>query len=474
MPTTNGHPNTSLPRWMRATPCAALLCALGAVLLGGPITPAAPAAAQGSTDLPCGVKVTRTVSPLQIHTDETVHVKITATGGDSGACGGSSRPADVFFVVDNTETMFNPQLGLIGPTRDALTDFVNQMDFKTSKAGLITYAAEESVKSNLSSDRDRLLQAIRAMRNENENDVRGLAAALRTATQKLDNDGTPGSEKMIVTIIAGPDVGNNLVNLPTVTQAARNAGVRFAFLLWFEERPGGGRYESRYTHYVEAASECPETDTQCPPWNAGRRWAWPVATSNVPAYSWDESIKATMTMLIGRLLRPISITGIEFQELMNSGADLLQASAAPPPTGGTLRDVRWQFNNIPATGLSIEYDARMVFTDATYPVTDRTQVDVSYSDGRPGTQSLPNPQVTVLGAPTPTVTTNTPTPTRTTVAPTPTPTATRTATASPGTPVPTTLAATATRPPIVDTPSPTTDPRVRVFVPVTLKGESWR
>jgi hypothetical protein len=471
MPTTTSH-----SRWSRATACAALLlCALAAAP-GGPIGPATPAAGQETPDLPCGVKVARTVTPLQIHTDETVHVKITATGGDSGACGGSSRPVDIFFVVDNTETMFDPQLGLIGPTRDALTEFVNQMDLRTSQAGLITYAAEESVKSNLSSDRDRLLQAIRAMRKENENDVRGLASALRTATQKLDNDGTVGNEKMIVTIIAGPDVGNALVNLPTVTQAARNAGVKFAFLLWFEERPGGGRYESRFTHYVEAASECPETDTQCPPWNAGRRWAWPVATSNVPAYTWDESIKATMTMLIGRLLRPISITGIEFQELMNSGADFLQASSSPPPTGGTLRDVRWQFNSIPAGGLTIEYDARMVFTDATYPVTDRTQVNVSYSDGRPGTQGLANPQVTVLGAPTPTVTTNAPTPTRTTVAPTPSPTATRTATASPETPppLPTTPVATTTRPPIVDTPSPTADPRSRVFVPVTLKGESWR
>ncbi len=457
----------------RAAACAMLLGLAGAAAVAGP---AAPAAGQEQPALPCGVEVDRTVSPLQIHTDETVHVKLTATGGDSGDCGGTSRAADVFFVVDNTETMFNPQFGLIDPTRDALIDFVNQMDFRTSKAGLITFALEESVKVNLSSDRERLLQSIHTMRKEQENDVRGLSAALRTATQKLDNDGTPGNQKMIITIIAGSTADTNaFVNLPTALNAARLAGVNFTMLMWFEDRVGGTRYGGIYRDLVLAASPCETTDTQCPNWNpGGRRWAWPIAKKDEAIYPWDDSIQATMTMLIGRLLRPISITGIEFQELIHSGADFLRASASPPPNAGTLRDVRWQAANIPAGGITIDYDARMVFSDQTYPVTDWTAVSVTTSDGKTVQRLLPNPDVTVLGAVTPTPTERVPTATRT-------PTATATATpATPGTPTPVTptpdtpTATASPATPAADTPSPTAEPGSRVFVPVVLKDERWR
>jgi len=436
--------------WSRVGRAATLATAFALVGLGA--RPGPPVSAQTEQPLPCGITYDRTVAPRQVYAEETVHVKITLSGGNAEPCAGTQRHVNLFFVVDNSVPMF--EYDLIQPTREAMIDFANQMS-SSSKAGLITYAADYSIKAPLNSERSRLLTSIRTMRNENENDVRGLSGALRKATELLDNDGTPGYERMVVTIIAGPDVDRQLVDLPTVTQAAINAGVKFAFLLFFEDRPGGrARFEARYEHYVGAASPCAPTDAACINWATyGRRWAWPVAVEDVGTYAWDESIKAVLANLATRLLRPLRINGVGFREEMNSGATFLANSASPPPSGGDARAPEWVFTGaIPAGGITIEYDARMVIPGETYPVTDQTYFNVTYSDGSPGFRNLPNPEVTVLDpseiTPTPSATGAPPadTPTRTATPDEPTPTA------SPRPPSPTPTE------PAPDTPTPTVGP----------------
>lgn len=437
-----------------------LLAGAALVAVAGLLGAAPPAAGQGDEPLPCGVGYDRTVSPGQVAAEDSVRVKITVTGGD---CAADGKGADVFFIVDATPTMFENRL--IQPTKEALRDFVSQMNFANSSAGLISFAAEETVKSNLSRDRVRLLTAIQQIPPEQEDDVRGLSSALRVATQKLDNDGTPGNEKMVIVVIAGPDIGNQLVDLPSVTNAAKLAGVKFAFLMWFENRAGRARYEARYSNYVEAATFCADNDTQCPNWTLGRRWAWPVALEDSAAYSWDERIGPTMDLLAERLLRPLAITSVEIREVMHSGADFLQASAQPPPTGGNLREPLWSFPAIPAGGITIEYDARMIFGGETYPPTTRTELAVGYSDGQVGQRNLPNPPVVVIepmGTPTPTIS-----PSRT---PSPSPSDT------PVAPSPTATQVEATPTPITPTPAvPTEDPGgARLYLPAALQGwDGW-
>lgn len=377
-----------------------------------------PAAAQG--ELPCGMTASRTVAPTQVLQGERVQVRIEV----NGTCAGGSKGIDTFFVVDRSVTMFDKRY--LDDTKAALTRFVNAMDFDKSKGGLITFASSENVGSNLTGDRDALLQAIRTIRLSQETDVRGLQGAFRTATQKLDNDGAPGNERVIIIVVAGPDVNQALLNMPTVTQAARNAGVKVVFLMF---------PDSRYLHYVEAASDC--TGSYCGLWTsrAGNlsKWAWVVDKIGT-ANDIDERFK----ILIDVLLRAPTLTGLSVDDSLFAGVTFVPGSASPPPSrvlGSS--DLVWDMTAVPPGGLVITYD---VTADdlGRYRTAVVTRLEVTLSDNTRTTLALPNPEIEALDPSliTPTVTI-TPQPTATEPA-TPTPEVTEPPTPAPtASPVPT-------------------------------------
>lgn len=411
---------------------AVLAVMIGAGLLAPLGTEVPGLSAQAPPCGPCPCTFDRTVQPQEVLVNEKVHVTIDLDCDCPGQ--GATKGIDVFFVVDRTNLMFDTRY--IDPTQQAITAFVNKMDFAKGAAGLITYAVRESVRSNLTKDRQLILQAVNTIRRSEESDVRGLSTAFRTATTKLDNDGTPGNEKVIMIFVAGQDVDGRLVNMPTVTQAARNAGVMVVFFMF---------PNARFSHYVEASTVC--TNPICPNWSGlGRHWAWGVDKNNV------QSIVGTQ--LAGVLLREPELSVLEIYEAMNSGAGFDLGSAAPLPSRPQVPpyvDIYWDYAapSIPASGAHIEYDAEMVYADVTYPVTDISRGRVLLSDGQECFIDLPNPPVTVRGAMTPTPT----------VAVTSTPTASPTATQSavPDTPTPT----------ATTTPDP--GDRFEIFLPVTAK-----
>jgi len=377
--------------------------------------------ASPSQDLPCGVTYDRTVLPPEIVVSSTVHVHIQV----DGSCEGGSRGINIFFVVDRSVTMFED--GFIDPTKSALKNFVNSMDFTKSTAGLITYADKKQVNKPLTSDRDAMLVAIDRIRLSEENDVRSLPAAFRDATQLIDRDGIEGNDKIVLIIAAGPDKDNALVNMPTVTQAARNAGVKVVFLMF---------PDSRYLHYVEAASDC--TGTFCGLWGSRSgqlsKWAWGVDSG---------SIDSRLQMLVPLLLRGLELTRIEVEDFVHSGAEVLPSSVQPLPTnfagGPAYRDMIWDFNPVPPGGVRIDYDARMIFEDETYPVAELSELALWYSDGTAPRMPLPNPDIIVRSEITPTPTSPRPS----------------------ATPSPTAAVATAT---------PQGPTEWRVYLPVNLEG----
>ena len=386
-------------------PAAACLAAAIVVLLVTGRSASVGAAPPAQEELPCDVTYDRTVAPGTIAVNESVHVRITV----NGTCPQGSRGLDVFFVVDRSVTMFDKSY--MNPTKDALQNFVNAMDFTKSMAGLITYAANEQVNQPLTTNRDSVLQAIDRIRLNEENDVRALPDAFRTATQLLDRDGIQGNDKIILIVAAGPDVDGALVNMPTVTQAARNAGVKVIFLMF---------PDSRYLHYVEASSDC--TGSHCQSWSSRAgvivKWAWGVDAN---------TIDSILSGLVPILARSLGITSVAVEDYLHSGAVLVPGSVQPPQSAGSDRVLIWSRTDIPAGGMVLEYDARMIYEDETYPVTDVTELAITYSDGSPAyRRDLPNPDITVLSE-LPTNTPGTPDPTDT---PPPDPTDTPTATAT--------------------------------------------
>ena len=65
---------------------------------------------------------------------------------------------DLMFVVDRSIRMRSDRY--FEPTRVALGNFVVAMNMETSSAGLITYARNDSISRNLTSDRDDLIRVI--------------------------------------------------------------------------------------------------------------------------------------------------------------------------------------------------------------------------------------------------------------------------------------------------------------------------
>jgi len=335
----------------------------------------------------CNPTFDRTVAPLSLYPGQDVRVGIDF---DTACKTLETMKVDVMFVVDRSITM--SEKDYLASTKLALGDFVLSMNMETSRAGLITYARTDSISRNLTNDRDDLIRAINMIRLVEENDVRGLNGALRTAAEKLGRS-EPGTERWVVIVVAGPESSQPLVNLPTVTQAARNAGIRHLFMMF---------PDARFQHFVDSASEC---HAGCPSWRGPRagdpvvmRYAWGVDADGT------DGIRSVMTSVIERVLHPVTVTAIEFWESFEIDVDFDPTSAVPAASAvdpGEM-DAYWRYSDMPLGGRRIEYSAAMNRRGATYPVTRRTQVQVDYSDGFRYTHDLPNPDVTVLDAEPPT------------------------------------------------------------------------
>jgi hypothetical protein len=352
---------------------------------------------------PCDLSAQRDVSPLRIYAGEEVTV---TTRIEADCSPRKGRGVDIMFVVDRSITVHEQKL--LDPIKDGLSAFVLAMDFEGSSAGLITYASRDQVVTNLTHDQARVLNGIRTIRLAEENDIRGVDGAFRKAVGKLDNDGDPANEKIVLITVAGQDQSQQLVSMPTVTNSARNAGVKVIFLLF----PG-----ARYRHLVEAASDC---DANCPMYGLTGgpqgKWAWYVDDTD-----YEDRLKA----LADRLLRARMLDKVEHEEYLHSGAVLVPGSLSPPAGQAGLR-LLWSLDTIPDTGITLTYRARMIYPDETYPVADSVVLEALDDLGARYPVPLANPDVEVLNpASRPTeVPTATLTPTATAAPATPTPTAT--------------------------------------------------
>ncbi|MFN2250990.1 MAG: vWA domain-containing protein [Anaerolineae bacterium] len=389
---------------MRVLAVAAVVTLVGVIVAGGPMVVAA-------QEMPCNVQADRTVSPVDLAVGETAHVEVTVTG----ECENESKGIDIFFVVDRTPTMFNNSYRprFIDALQDGLKSFVNAMDFSKSKAGVLSYASNYQINRNLTDDQDAIIRAINAIRMTEETEVRGLPAAFRKATELIDNDGDPDNQKIIMIFAAGPDQNNDLVNMDTVTQAARNAGVTVVFFQFSTREVG-----SIYTHFVKAASDCDSQDQNvCVGYRFSAsgpveyKYAWAVTTLQNPAPH-DRDIRSKLTDFAEHFLFGVEITQVDVREIFDWRVSFVEGSAVPPPTNPSSPpywSADWEFpGSMPAGGIKVEYDVTVTEV-GTYYVSDSSQAVVAFTDGRTyAPLDLPNPLLHVSDAAT---VTPTPTPT---------------------------------------------------------------
>lgn len=354
-----------------------------AALAAGMLAPLAVAPAsraqEGGPPPPCAFQAAREVGPLSVFAGDTTAVTVTV---DPGCRSYEEHGVDLFFVVDRSETMGRDQY--FEPARNGLRDFIAQLNTATTAAGIITFAQDDSVLRNLSRDREDLLRAVDGIRLTQETEVRGLLGAVRTATQKLDNDGTPGNDKVVIILVAGSEANEALVTMPTVTQAARNIGVKFVFLMF---------PDARFTHFVASASEC---YAGCPSWRGPRagdpitmKWAWGVEREGT------NGVRAILGQLATRLLRPATVTEVELWEGLGDDVTMDPGSAVPPPTRtDPPLDYYWTMTNLVSARQVVGFRARMGAV-GTYPVSLRSELRVQYSDGFRQTLQLDNPDVLV-------------------------------------------------------------------------------
>jgi|GEM_PF-4667949 hypothetical protein len=384
-------------------------------------------------EIPCNVQADRTVEPTVANVGDKVQVDITVTG----ECDNESKGIDIFFVVDRTPTMFDQSYRprFIDALQEGLKGFVNAMDFSKSQAGVMSYAARSQVNRNLTDDQDAIIKAIDQIRMTEESDVRGLQAAFRTAVGKLDNDGDPDNQKVVMIFAAGPDTNNDLVNMPTVTQAARNAGVTVVFFQ-FSTREAG----SIYTHFIKASSDCDPKDRKvCVPYRftAGGpveyKYAWSVTAVSSPTPG-DHDVRTKLRDFSDFLLFGVEILQVDIHEYFNGSVTFEPNSALPPPSSPSSPpywEANWEFYGMPPDGVTVQYLVT-VNDVGSYAVTDASQAVVKFTDGREFPIDLPNPTIEVREAP---QDTPTPTATATVVEPTDTP-----ETPTPDTPTPTSTA----------------------------------
>lgn len=414
------------------------LCALSllVLLLGLDGAAADTAQAQDEPEMPCELVVTRSVDPLTLYAGDETSAEIVV---EPGCKSYENHGIDIMFVIDRTVRM--RQEGYLEVTRQALSDFVIQMNFNTSSAGLMTFASTKQVSRNLTRDQEELLRAIDSIRPVDDSNVRGMLEAVRDATGKLDNDGTEGNEKIVLVAVAGQEGFDRLVTLPTITQAARNAGVKFVFLMF---------PDARFGHFVDAASDC---HAGCPTWQGQRagdpprmKWAWGVDKEG------GSSVQAVMNMLGQRLLRPVRIANLEVWEGFGSQVTFLESSASPPPTRTSFpQDAFWEMTDLVEAPQTIRYNVT-ADEPGRYPITDRTELTVQFSDGLQRRFDLENPEIEVLDP----STRPTEPPTET---PIPEPTETPTPTEEP-----------TVEPTAEPTAEPTEEPdEIRIYLPTALK-----
>lgn len=344
----------------------------------------------------CRATADKTAQPGQVARGDSVEVRLTLRGG----CGARSAaaPLDILLVLDRSGSMAGEPLRLL---RDAAASFIADVDFATSRVGVVSFNEAATLDAPLSAQPGPPRDAVRALQAAGNTLIH---TGLARARQELQQRGRPDARKVVVLFSDG------IEDRDDATRTRQEAdGLKRTFdVELFTIATGGASALLRA-----------------------------VATDDAHAFVAEEArfLYTIFEAIAGRVTTATLFRTVTVTDVLPPDMRLVPGSAVPPavvqasPGGGAT--LVWTVADVPITGLGLRYRVEPLECGASPTNVSAAAVFVD-GYGAAGRLEFPVPTVTVAcGPPTATASataTTAPTATRT---PTPAPTATATPTRVP-------------------------------------------
>lgn len=334
-----------------------------------------PSASPTPSDLACVIRGDRTAGPSDVVLGATTGVTLSL----SADCPNSSRVlgADIVLIIDRSSSMKGAKLtAAVGAARG----FVELLDLRYHRVGLVSFSGEATLDLPLSSDAGPMVDALNRLAAGGETDI---AASIITARRHLEAQGRAEALPVMVLLTDGQVGAASDPRLPA--REARSWGILFYTI-------GLGSDVARDL-LVDIAGD------------ASRAFLAPAVSELFPIYR--QILRQVLSSLAGSLI---------LTEPMVPGLDPLPGSSRPPALESD-ETLQWSRTLLPRTGITLGYQLLAVQAGCR-PLSDRSRAEYTDADGVRRSFAFPVPTVCVV----------TPSPTP---SPSPTATPTRTPTASP-------------------------------------------
>lgn len=334
-----------------------------------------PSASPTPSDLACVIRGNRAAAPVEVVLGATTSVTLSL----SADCPNSSRVlgADIVLIIDRSSSMKGAKLSA---AVEAARGFVELLDLRYHRVGLVSFSGEATLDLPLSSDAGQMVDALNKLGAGGETDI---AASVIAARRHLEAEGRSEALPVIVLLTDGQVGSASDPRQPA--REARSWGILFYTI-------GLGSDVARDL-LVDIAGE------------PSRAFLAPALSELFPIYR--QILRQVLSSLAGSLI---------LTEPMVPGLDLLPGSARPPGLEGD-QALQWSRTLLPRTGITLGYRL-LALREGCRALSDHSRAEYTDADGVRRSFAFPVPTLCVV----------TPSPTP---SPTPTSTPTLTATASP-------------------------------------------
>lgn len=337
--------------------------------------PPQPSASPTPSRLACSLRGDRRTSeePVVLGASAAVTLSLAAD------CPNSSRVlgADILLVIDRSRSMQGAKLQAAA---NAARSFVELLDLRYHRAGVVSFSGEARLDAPLSQDAGILIDALRTLEAGGETDM---AAALDAARLQLEQAGRPEALPVIILLTDGQVSGAS--DPRPVAAAARAAGM--------------------VIYSIGLGSDAARPLMEAIAGEASRVFMAPAPPELYPIYR--QILRQVLSSLAGALV---------LSEPMVTGLGLIPGSARPRALEAEDR-LQWSRTLLPQAGISLTYQL-LALAPGCRPLSAESRADYTDADGVRRSFAFPVPTLCVI----------TPTPTP---SPSPSPTATASPSASP-------------------------------------------
>ena len=407
------HPDASQLLW-------AMVLAIAGLLAAALVAPQTLEAQRSNATSPCRLDNNKWADPTTLWLGELTTLTLTTTTD----CPAQLVPLNVVLSIDASLSM-NPGGKLVNAQK-AARRFVDEIDFSISQVGVTSFSDKGYVESELTDSKAKVLGAINGLDTEFGTDIEGglqesQKLFQRARTRNPDPDLPPPIEVLVILSDGLP--------YPADRHGRQVAGrMKGDGVIIFSVCVGNDCDTALMRSFASQSS-----------------FYFQVQNAN--------SLVSTFRHIVDQLVNA-ELTQLIIEDELPENMRYVAGSAQPPPDAIVDRKLRWLWNVVPKTGITLTYLVEPLEIGL-WPTNVQALASFRDTENRIGETAFPVPQVRVLAPPTPTPTV------------TPSATASPTATDRPG-PTPTSTH-TPTQTPSA-TPSPTNTPEPRpVYLPVLLR-----